>query len=355
MNQTQTQTLKYSDIDSERAGKLAQSLHIKKDEIQLVRKFYTVEKSDVVEDERSIVARVSTKDRDRDGEIVEPKGIDVKAYQRNPVLLWSHRYADPPIGKALWTKADDDGMIAKFQFANTQFAEEIYQLYKGGYLNAFSIGFISNEFDTDEKIHKKINLLEVSAVPVPANENAVVIQEAFQKGIFKSAQLQKDLDIVVEPDESVETVGDLIEEKFAEAETEEPITVEDEVVAEPDDHADLVERIEMVEKELAEQKEGRVLSTANRALVKNVLDAIEAVREPLQKLYDATDPTPREESVESAERSVTIEADTKAAPAPPSDERLAEIVAAALDKRLGDMDMSGVVAKALRVLRGKCD
>ena len=201
MNQTQTQTLKYSDIDSERAGKLAQSLHIKKDEIQLVRKFYTVEKSDVVEDERSIVARVSTKDRDRDGEIVEPKGIDVKAYQRNPVLLWSHRYADPPIGKALWTKADDDGMIAKFQFANTQFAEEIYQLYKGGYLNAFSIGFISNEFDTDEKIHKKINLLEVSAVPVPANENAVVIQEAFQKGIFKSAQLQKDLDIVVEPDD----------------------------------------------------------------------------------------------------------------------------------------------------------
>ena len=79
------------------------------------------------------------------------------------------------------------------------------------------------------------------------------------------------------------------------------------------------------------------------------------MREPLQKLYDATDPTPREESVESAERSVTIEADTKAAPAPPSDERLAEIVAAALDKRLGDMDMSGVVAKALRVLRGKCD
>ena len=195
-----TQLLKYVDVNADRAKELAQKLHIKKDELPFIRKFYVSEKSEVNEDERTVTARVSTNDRDRDGEVVDAKGIDFSAYEKNAVLLWSHRYSDPPIGKALWTKSDDSGLIVKFEFAKTQFADEIYQLYKGKFLNAFSIGFIPLDFDTETKTHKKISLLEVSAVPVPANENAVVM-EAYQKGIIKSKRLKEDLEIEIEDDD----------------------------------------------------------------------------------------------------------------------------------------------------------
>jgi HK97 family phage prohead protease len=192
-----TDVLKYIDINPDDAKKMAQRLHIKKDEIGLIRKSYLMEKGEVNEPERSIVARVSTADRDRDGEIVEPKGIDLKEYQSNPVLMWAHRYSDPPVGKCLWSKVDETGLICKFQFAKTQFADEIYTLYKDGYLKAFSIGFIPLDYDREEKIHRKASLLEVSCVPVPANQNALVL-EAYQKGFITSPVLQKDLEIEIE-------------------------------------------------------------------------------------------------------------------------------------------------------------
>ena len=214
MNTTEEQ-LKYIDIFPNDAGKLAQKLHIKKEEIPYIRKFYVAEKGEVNEDERSIVAVVSTADRDRQGEIVEPKGIDLTAYLKNSVLMWSHRYSDPPIGRSVWSKVDDKkGLICKFQFAKTKFADEIYQLYKEGFLKAFSIGFIPLDFDEKEKIHKKISLLEVSAVPVPANENAL-ITEAYQKGLITSSILKKDLEIVAvvdeQPVEVEPTIGEMTE------------------------------------------------------------------------------------------------------------------------------------------------
>lgn len=203
--------LKYADINPDEAKRLAQRLHRKKDDIPLVRKFFTVDKVEASDDERSIIARVSTNDRDRDGEVVEPKGIDLTNYHKNPCLLWAHRYDQPAIGKALWTKTDDKGLVCKFQFAPTQFADEIYELYKGGYQRAFSIGFIPLDFDVETKIHRKTSLLEVSAVPVPSNQDALVM-EAYQKGIIKSDQLVHDLEIDVIPDAEI-PVNKIVDDK----------------------------------------------------------------------------------------------------------------------------------------------
>jgi HK97 family phage prohead protease len=191
-----TEMLKYVDINPDEARKMAQKLHQKKDEIMLVRKSYVAEvaSEEKKEEERALVARVSTEERDRDGEIIEPAGIDLTSYLKNSVLMWAHRYADPPIGRALWAKLDSKGLVCKFQFAKTQFADEIYQLYKDGYLKAFSIGFLPLDYDEENKIHRKISLLEVSAVPVPANENCLVM-EAYQKGLLNSDRLKKDLGI----------------------------------------------------------------------------------------------------------------------------------------------------------------
>jgi HK97 family phage prohead protease len=195
-----TDTLKYIDVNPDEAKRMAQRLHVKKDDIRLVRKGYEVKIEDQNDDERTITARVSTADRDRDDEIVEPKGIDLKDYQRNPVLGWAHKYDHPAVGKALWSKTDADGLICKFQFAETQFADELYQLYKDGFMKAFSIGFIPMEYDQKSKTHQKISLLEVSCVLVPANQSALVM-EAYQKGLIKSEALKKDLGLDV-PDEA---------------------------------------------------------------------------------------------------------------------------------------------------------
>ena len=184
-----TDILRVVDILPDEAKHLAQKLHRKKDEIEIYRKALIGEVEASVDEERTIVARVSTNDRDRDGEIVEPKGIDLKDFQANPVLLWAHNYSTPPVGKALWSKTDENGLICKFQFAQTQFAEDIYQLYKGGYLRAFSIGFIPVDYDSKSKTFNKISLLEVSAVPVPANQSALVM-EAYAKGIVTSEALK---------------------------------------------------------------------------------------------------------------------------------------------------------------------
>jgi HK97 family phage prohead protease len=140
---------------------------------------------------RSLLATVSTPERDRDGEIVDPTGIDFRAYLRNPVLGWAHDFAHPAIGKCTSIGADAQGLHCKFQFAPTPFAEEIYQLYKGGFMRAFSIAFIPLEFDRETKTHRRSELLEISSVAVPSNRDALVT--AIGKGLRIGARLQKAL------------------------------------------------------------------------------------------------------------------------------------------------------------------
>ncbi len=144
-------------------------------------------KSEVDEQERTVTAVISTGAIDRDNEILSPKGADFEQYMKNPVVLWAHDYRDTPIAKALWIKKTWKAIKAKLLFADTPQAEEIYQLFKGGFLNAFSVGFrpTKSHRPDDKEIAKKPELagvyriydewelLEFSAVPVPANPEAL--------------------------------------------------------------------------------------------------------------------------------------------------------------------------------------
>ena len=129
-------------------------------------------------------------------ESVAHDGINLKDYQKNPVVLWAHDYSQPPIAKALWVKRDNEnkGLISKMQFANTPMGKDVYNLYKGGFMKAFSIGFIPKQivrnyqqegYDKNKDPYmtiSKSDLLEYSAVPVPANPEALAL--AMQKGII---------------------------------------------------------------------------------------------------------------------------------------------------------------------------
>ncbi|GEM_PF-6910892 len=126
----------------------------------------------------------STADVDRDNEIILPTAFANLAdyLAKNPVILFGHdHFSRPPIGKAVAGEIGEKGLILDIQFADTPFAREIEELYKGGFMNAFSVGFIPIDWEVDKdgnRIFTKVELLEVSAVPVPSNRAAVILRAA---------------------------------------------------------------------------------------------------------------------------------------------------------------------------------
>ena len=137
--------------------------------------------------ERSITQYVSTHSVDRDNDIVLAKGIDLKNYRKNPVVLFNHQ-RDLPIAASLWQKPDDVGLLTKTSFSKTPFADDIYTLHLEKILNAWSIGFMPVTWEFDEKkgitTFTKIELFEYSSVSLPANPEA--LDEA--KSIIKSTE-----------------------------------------------------------------------------------------------------------------------------------------------------------------------
>ncbi len=176
--------------------------------------------------ERAAVQWVSTKDLDRDGEILIPSGAVLDEFKLNPVVLWGHDYSQPPIGSDQWIKIDkQNGIKAKTVYASTDFAKDIFTLKKEGHLRSQSVGFIpiesvesgkdgwtetlnelSDKWGEDwskwlkkhvgdiYRIIKKWILLEHSDVAVPANAQALVIA-VNQKSIQICAETQKALNI----------------------------------------------------------------------------------------------------------------------------------------------------------------
>lgn len=139
---------------------------------------------------------------DRDGEIVDPAGLDTANFEKNPVLLYAHDYRSDPIGKVTSIKRDGNRILFVPQFAVniSARAKQYFEMYKEGFLNAFSIGFIPREWKDQDNGSGKINrvftkteLLEISAVPVPANPNALVLARGY-KGMTFDQEILSDME-----------------------------------------------------------------------------------------------------------------------------------------------------------------
>lgn len=91
-------------------------------------------------------------------------------------LLYQHD-TDKPIG-ILSAKQDDIGLFVKGEInLDVQLGREVKSLMKQGALDAMSIGFITSDWDYDNKNVrqlKKLDLKEVSIVTFPANELALI-------------------------------------------------------------------------------------------------------------------------------------------------------------------------------------
>ncbi len=134
----------------------------------------------------TLVGVFSTGDVDRHGEIVDQKSWIIDTYMQNPVVLWSHNHDEPSIGKTETLYINADGNlegIMKFAVKENPKAKIIFDLFAGGYMKAFSVGFMSGAYDQRDDgviILKENNLFEISAVNVPANAMAL----AKSKGIM---------------------------------------------------------------------------------------------------------------------------------------------------------------------------
>jgi hypothetical protein len=152
---------------------------------------------------------------DRDLDIIESTGWKTSEYVKNPVFLWCHDYRIPPIGKCINVEVVNKALVFDIKFPtiselssdienpsdHAKFVDTIYNMYKGGYLNATSVGFRGIKYKTrdDDAVLDKPewqrgrryieqNLLELSAVPVPANPNA--LQQAKSEGLIDEISMK---------------------------------------------------------------------------------------------------------------------------------------------------------------------
>ena len=139
--------------------------------------------------ERSVLFTISKEVVDRDGDILRASGVDFSNYMKNPVFLSFHNSREFPLGKVtkFWVEGNEVKAIVYFPTLEelstdpnnasekAKLVDFTYHCYKTGMLNAVSVGFIPLEWiETDNGYDiLKWELLEFSAVAVPANQDAI--------------------------------------------------------------------------------------------------------------------------------------------------------------------------------------
>jgi hypothetical protein len=143
----------------------------------------------------------SDEEPDRHGDTIAVDGWDTGAYKANPVFLWFHGMDEGhllPIGRVPKVWSESKQLLAAVEWDKADpFAAEVQGKYARGFLKAVSVGFRPLEFeeikpDSDKRAKGmmpsvrflKQELLEISAVPVPANPRAL------QKAYFYKARIQ---------------------------------------------------------------------------------------------------------------------------------------------------------------------
>ena len=147
--------------------------------------------------------RSSDQTLDRYQEVITVAGWKLENYRKNPIVQNAHSYCSlsDTIGKSLITEIRTISGSAPYLFQRVLFAVEenpmakvAYGLYKGGFLNAVSVGFIPLRWDNGgeeaayQRKYLEQELLEVSAVSLPANPNAITMAlkaGAIEKSDFK--------------------------------------------------------------------------------------------------------------------------------------------------------------------------
>lgn len=126
---------------------------------------------------------ISSAGAKRDGIALDMRRFKLDNFSRNPVLLWMHgreSRGSLPLGRWQNLRRDDSQITGEAVFDQEDaFAVEVERKYRSGFLNAVSVSWIPQrkggvwEYD----------MLEASAVGVPADPDAVVVGRDFPVAI----------------------------------------------------------------------------------------------------------------------------------------------------------------------------
>ena len=145
----------------------------------------------------------STATPDRYGDIIDQKGWQLDAYNKNPIVLLNHDSSQLPIGRGQ-VQVKNDQLVIDVEFdMDDPRAAEVARKTQKGFMNAVSVGFqplqsaLRAELSKDSpyygksgQFYKSAELLEVSIVTIPANGEATMItQKEFNE--FKSSMLHE--------------------------------------------------------------------------------------------------------------------------------------------------------------------
>lgn len=225
-----------------------------------------------------IAGYANTTDKDRVGDVVTAKAWakGVENYRKNPVLLYQHKH-DQPIGKVDKVTVDRKGIYVDAIVSEA--AEKLHgvqTLIKDGALKSFSVGFRVKDGNYDEKTDSMtitdVELLEISVVSVPANQNSLFsIRKSFDGDSdyenfvknFKTEESEEEMDTedtlveekseaiseteVVETVETTETIE--VEEKAEEGSSNEDLTEEEKATEAEESTEEIAEETKTVEKE----------------------------------------------------------------------------------------------------------
>ncbi len=174
---------------------------------QTIRKRFTADLG-VEHEQRTVLAKISTANVDREGEVLIPQGCDATDFFQSPTVFFNHDYT-MPVGKCMEITRYPDRLEAKTVFAKRPenhhgewLADTLLSLFQQGVVRGFSVGFVPVEGRRPSKkdratfgdkvkyVYSKWKLLEYSIAPLPANQNALAL--AVSKGIL-SSQTASDL------------------------------------------------------------------------------------------------------------------------------------------------------------------
>jgi len=279
---------------------------------------------------KKLIAIASTPNADRMGDSLPLDKWDLKNFKNNPVLQAGHDYKPQfTIGIAKNIKVENNQLTFEPVFHGiTALARETKTMYDEGFLKAWSVGFIPGDQKYDKESGEfitigKNELLEVSAVAVPANAEALTELKSFDNETEKSnpsisikswikKELKKELEKDIEKEDEKEDEKEeeeVEDEELEEEEKEEKEEIKESVIKEDkkeekekeeeEEKEEEKDEDEKIEDEKVEEKKqnksnvkekaGKIISEKNKKIIQNRITNLKDTVSTLEKLLDISE------------------------------------------------------------------
>lgn len=180
---------------------------------------------------RQITALASSPSIDRHDEVILPEAFRefLPVYMKNPVVITTHQHrlqtgSSSVVGNVVKAWLDKKGFWVVIEFVKgTALGDEYWLLYSTKKQRALSVGFIPMESEYEEHdgrrilVHTKVEPIEISCVPVPANREALSKSKQHKRDFIQAKRYLHEEEKILADIRAAEPDFDLKCEEFGEA------------------------------------------------------------------------------------------------------------------------------------------